>query len=107
MAATPAASALLILGLSNPVAPAAERRSLWASGETSEPASGACRHRIIQLVLRSGARRLDTLIRQKLSFDDEDAYSAGEVGFLARALVQATLPLGALLQGSDRGAGSA
>jgi hypothetical protein len=37
-------------------------------------------------------RRLDTLIRQALSFDDEDAYRAGEVGFLARALVQATLP---------------
>lgn len=37
-------------------------------------------------------RRLDTLIRQALSFDDEDAYSAGQVGFLARALVQATLP---------------
>ncbi|HVS61886.1 MAG TPA: replication protein RepA [Thermoanaerobaculia bacterium] len=37
-------------------------------------------------------RRLDALIRQALSFDDEDAYSAGEVGFLARILVQATLP---------------
>lgn len=37
-------------------------------------------------------RKLDALIRQALSFDDEDAYSAGEVGFMARALVQATLP---------------
>ncbi len=36
-------------------------------------------------------RRLGSLISQALSFDD-DAYAAGEVGFLARALVQATMP---------------
>jgi len=42
-----------------------------------------------------GARRLrraGSLIRQALFLDQEDAYAAGEVGFLARALVQATLP---------------
>lgn len=37
-------------------------------------------------------RRGASLIRQALLLDQEDAYSAGEVGFLARALVQATLP---------------
>ena len=37
-------------------------------------------------------RRLSSLISQALSFDDADAYAAGEVGFLARALVQATMP---------------
>ena len=37
-------------------------------------------------------RRLGSLISQALSFDDDDAYAAGEVGFLARALVQATMP---------------
>jgi len=37
-------------------------------------------------------RRSGSLIRQALSLDQEDAYAAGEVGFLARALVQATLP---------------
>ncbi len=37
-------------------------------------------------------RRLSSLISQALSFDDADAYAAGEVGFMARALVQATLP---------------
>ncbi|MCB1054553.1 MAG: pirin [Acidobacteria bacterium] len=37
-------------------------------------------------------RRLGSLISQALSFDDADAYAAGEVGFLARALVQATMP---------------
>jgi hypothetical protein len=31
-----------------------------------------------------------------LLLDQEDAYAAGEVGFLARALVQATLPHGGL-----------
>lgn len=35
-------------------------------------------------------RRLSSLISQALSFDD--AYAAGEVGSLARALVQATMP---------------
>ncbi|MBP9145745.1 MAG: pirin [Thermoanaerobaculia bacterium] len=38
------------------------------------------------------ARRAGSLIRQALYLDQEDAYAAGEVGFLARALVQATLP---------------
>ena len=38
------------------------------------------------------ARRSGSLIRQALYLDQEDAYAAGEVGFLARALVQATLP---------------
>lgn len=38
------------------------------------------------------SRRSGSLIRQALYIDQEDAYSAGEVGFLARALVQATLP---------------
>jgi hypothetical protein len=37
-------------------------------------------------------RRAGSLIRQALYLDQEDAYAAGEVGFLARALVQATLP---------------
>lgn len=37
-------------------------------------------------------RRCGNLIRQALFLDQEDAYAAGEVGFLARALVQATLP---------------
>lgn len=37
-------------------------------------------------------RRFGSLIGQALSLDQEDAYAAGEVGFLARALVQATLP---------------
>jgi hypothetical protein len=37
-------------------------------------------------------RRSTSLIRQALLLDQEDAFSAGEVGFLARALVQATLP---------------
>ena len=39
-------------------------------------------------------RRSGSLIRQALLLDQEDAFSAGEVGFLARALVQATLPHG-------------
>ena len=38
------------------------------------------------------SRRSGSLIRQALYLDHEDAYAAGEVGFLARALVQATLP---------------
>jgi len=38
------------------------------------------------------SRRSASLIRQALYLDQEDAHSAGEVGFLARALVQATLP---------------
>ena len=38
------------------------------------------------------ARRSGSLIRQALYLDQEDAYAVGEVGFLARALVQATLP---------------
>ena len=38
------------------------------------------------------SRRAGSLIRQALYLDQEDAYAAGEVGFLARALVQATLP---------------
>ena len=38
------------------------------------------------------SRRSGSLIRQALYLDQEDAYAAGEVGFLARALVQATLP---------------
>jgi len=38
------------------------------------------------------ARRTGSLIRQALYLDQEHAYAAGEVGFLARALVQATLP---------------
>ncbi len=33
-----------------------------------------------------------SLIRRALLLNDEDAYAAGEVGFFARALVQATLP---------------
>lgn len=37
-------------------------------------------------------KRSGSLIRQALYLDQEDAYAAGEVGFLARALVQATLP---------------
>ena len=37
-------------------------------------------------------RRLSSLISQALSFYDADAYAAGEVGFLARALVRAMLP---------------
>ncbi len=37
-------------------------------------------------------RRGGSLIRRALLLDQEDAYSAGEIGFLARALVQATLP---------------
>ena len=37
-------------------------------------------------------KRAGSLIRQALYLDQEDAYAAGEVGFLARALVQATLP---------------
>jgi hypothetical protein len=46
-------------------------------------------------VVESGSRkprRVGSLIRQALYLDQEDAYAAGEVGFLARALVQATLP---------------
>jgi hypothetical protein len=38
------------------------------------------------------SRRAGSLIRQALYLHQEDAYAAGEVGFLARALVQATLP---------------
>lgn len=38
------------------------------------------------------SRRSGSLIRQALYLDQEDAYAAGEVGFLARALDQATLP---------------
>ena len=38
------------------------------------------------------ARRSGSLIRQVLHLDQEDAYAAGEVDFLARALAQATLP---------------
>ena len=38
------------------------------------------------------ARRSGSPIRQALYLDQEDAYAAGEVGFLARALVQASLP---------------
>lgn len=38
------------------------------------------------------SRRSGSLIRQARYLDQEDAYAAGEVGFLARALVQATLP---------------
>jgi len=38
------------------------------------------------------ARRSGSLIREALYLDQEDAYAAGEVRFLARALVQATLP---------------
>ncbi len=37
-------------------------------------------------------RPLGHLISQALLLDQEDTYAAGEVGFLARALVQATLP---------------
>jgi Plasmid encoded RepA protein len=37
-------------------------------------------------------RRLGSIIGQALLLDQEDAYAAGQVGFLARALVQATLP---------------
>jgi len=39
-----------------------------------------------------GPRRLSSLISQALAFDDAGAYAAGEVGFMARALVQATMP---------------
>jgi Plasmid encoded RepA protein len=42
--------------------------------------------------LSGRSRRSAGLIRQALYLDQEDAHSAGEVGFLARALVQATLP---------------
>ena len=42
--------------------------------------------------VEKGPRRLSSLISQALSFDDADAYAAGEVGFMARALVQATMP---------------
>jgi hypothetical protein len=42
--------------------------------------------------VEGGGRRSTSLIRQALLLDQEDAFSAGEVGFLARALVQATLP---------------
>jgi hypothetical protein len=38
------------------------------------------------------SQRSASLIRQALFLDNEDACAAGEVGFLARALVQATLP---------------
>ncbi len=38
------------------------------------------------------SRRLGSLISQAFLLDQEDAYAAGEVGFLARALVRATLP---------------
>ena len=41
---------------------------------------------------RRPSRRLGGLIREALLLDQEDASAAGEVGFLARALVQATLP---------------
>ena len=37
-------------------------------------------------------RRLGSIIGQALLLDQEDAYAAGQVGFLARALVQATMP---------------
>jgi hypothetical protein len=37
-------------------------------------------------------RRLGSIICQALLLDQEDAYAAGQVGFLARALVQATMP---------------
>jgi hypothetical protein len=43
-------------------------------------------------VVERRSRRSGSLIRQALYLDEEDAYAAGEVGFLARALVQATLP---------------
>ena len=46
-------------------------------------------------VVEKRPRRLSSLISQALSFDDpttSGAYAAGEVGFLARALVQATMP---------------
>ncbi len=38
------------------------------------------------------SRRSGSLVGQAPDLDQEDAYAAGEVGFLARALVQATLP---------------
>jgi hypothetical protein len=43
-------------------------------------------------VVERRSRRSRSLIREALLLDQEDAYAAGEVGFLARALVQATLP---------------
>ncbi len=42
--------------------------------------------------VEGGGRRSTSLIRQALYLDQEDAYAAGEVGFLAQALVKATLP---------------
>jgi hypothetical protein len=42
--------------------------------------------------VEGGSRRSTSLIRRALLLDQEDALSAGEVGFLARALVQPTLP---------------
>jgi hypothetical protein len=42
--------------------------------------------------VEGAGRRSTSLIRQALLLDQEDALSAGEVGFLARTLVQATLP---------------
>lgn len=37
-------------------------------------------------------RTVDTLINQALAIEDESALEAGALGFMARAMVQATLP---------------
>jgi hypothetical protein len=42
--------------------------------------------------LKRQPRRRGSIIGQALLLDQEDAYAAGQVGFLARALVQATMP---------------
>lgn len=58
--------------------------------ELLQPGATAAQFHATDVEKRS--RRSGSLIRRALSLDQEDAYEAGEVGFLARALVQATLP---------------
>ncbi len=72
-------------------------RTAWkcANPELSLVLPGAPASQFHSAVVESGSRkprRAGSLIRQALYLDQEDAYAAGEVGFLARALVQATLP---------------
>ncbi len=72
-------------------------KTAWKSAtpQLSLVLPGAPASQFHSTVVESGSRksrRAGSLIRQALYLDQEDAYAAGEVGFLARALVQATLP---------------
>lgn len=47
---------------------------------------------IIQLPDKKRSKRFDALYQEHLAIEAEDAFKAGEVGYICRALVQATLP---------------